>query len=145
MRRPCERDMRPVPVIAPFFALALLGGTSAAGQSTGAMANHQDNMSPAPLARTAPDAQWLWFRLQNGLSPELYRNFDLFIYVNKAERGPWAQHLYAFAKASSTNPDADMILMLDTVVSTGRETMERAKNGQLVSTSTPTGFYELDP
>jgi hypothetical protein len=83
--------------------------------------------------------------LKTGLPPQLYANFDLFIYVNKAEQGPWAQHLYAFSKPSSASPNPEMILMLDAPVSTGRETIERAKDGQRVSTGTPVGFYELDP
>ena len=123
------------------FALAM----AVWGQSVIAAPKHADSFTPVPLSKASNDAQSLWSRLKNGLSPELYGNFDLFIYVNKAEQGPWSQHLYAFAKPSALNPDAEMILMMDTAASTGRETMERAKDGQFVSTATPAGFYELDP
>lgn len=127
-----------------FFALAISGVAPVIDQSAAAP-RHQESFTPVPLSQASNDAQLLWSRLKRGLSPELYGNFDLFIYVNKAEQGPWAQHLYAFAKPSGQNPDSEMILMMDTAASTGRETMERAKDGQFVSTSTPAGFYELDP
>lgn len=127
-----------------FFALTLSALVPTIGQSATA-APQRESFTPVPLSHASNDAQLLWPRLKRGLSPDLYGNFDLFIYVNKAEQGPWAQHLYAFAKPSSQNPDSEMILMMDTAASTGRETMERAKDGQFVSTSTPAGFYELDP
>src|SRR5579872_4390023 len=129
-------------------ALILILGLCAAvpaAAGTALPANHQQDVFPVPLSQTNPDVQLLWSRVKRSLPPALYDNFDLFIYVNKAGEGPWAQHLYAFAKPSSANPDSDMILMLDTAVSTGREKVERAKDGQRVSTSTPAGYYELDP
>ena len=127
-----------------FFALTLSATVPTIGQSATA-APQRESFTPVPLSDASNDAQLLWSRLKSGLSPDLYGNFDLFIYVNKAEAGPWAQHLYAFAKPSGQNPDSEMILMMDTAASTGRETMEHAKDGQFVSTSTPAGFYELDP
>jgi len=127
------------------FALTVSGLMSVIGQSAAAAPRHEESFTPIPLSQASANAQLLWSRLKRGLAPELYGNFDLFIYVNKAEQGPWSQHLYAFAKPSGQNPDSEMIVMMDTVASTGRETMERAKDGQLVSTGTPAGFYELDP
>jgi len=127
------------------IALAFLGGTPSAAQCAISGATQQHERSPTPVSRTPADVQALWSRLQTGLPSQLYTNFDLFIYVNKAEHGPWAQHLYAFSKPSSASPHPEMILMLDAPVSTGRETVERAKNGLRVSTETPVGFYELDP
>lgn len=126
------------------FALVLSGIMPSIGLSA-TVAPERESFTPVPLSHASNEAQSLWPRLKRGLTPELYGNFDLFIYVNKAEQGPWAQHLYAFAKPSGQNPDAEMILMMDTAASTGRETMERARDGQFVSTSTPAGFYELDP
>lgn len=82
--------------------------------------------------------------LMSALSPDLYDNFDLFLYVSKAQSGPWAQHMYVFVKERGP-ADAKLILLENWPVSTGRETMERAKNGERVSTETPAGFYELDP
>ena len=132
-------------VAAILLAFALFGVALPEAQAAIPDAKQRHDLSPTPLSLTAPDVQLLWSRLKAGLSPQLYAEFDLFIYVNKAEQGPWAQHLYAFAKPSSASTRAEMILMLDAAVSTGRETMERAKNGQRVSTSTPAGFYEFDP
>lgn len=128
-----------------FFALIVSGLTPVVGPYATAAPRREAGFSPVPLSKASSDAQLLWSRLKPGLSQDLYDNFDLFIYVNKAEQGPWAQHLYAFAKPSGQNPDLEMILMMNTAASTGREAMERAKDGQLVSTSTPAGFYELDP
>lgn len=127
------------------FALAISGVTPGICQSATAAPKHDESFTPVPLSKASGDTQLLWSRLRHGLAPELYDNFDLFVYVNKAEQGPWAQHLYAFAKPSGQNPDSEMILMMDTAASTGRETMEHAKDGQFVSTATPAGFYELDP
>ena len=135
-------DMRATALL---LAFAILGGTPAAGQAAIFNAKPQHDLFPTPLSMTSPNVQLLWSRLKSGLSPQLYASFDLFIYVNKAEQGPWAQHLYAFAKPSSASTRPEMILMLDASVSTGRESIERAKNGERVSTSTPAGFYELDP
>ena len=83
--------------------------------------------------------------LMSDLSPELFENFDLFIYVSKAERGPWAQHMYVFVKERGSPSDAKLILLENWPVSTGREAIERARNGERVSTDTPAGYYELDP
>ena len=65
--------------------------------------------------------------------------------MSKAETGPWAQHLFVFAKERTNSANPKLIPMGDWPVSTGRERMERAKNGERMSTATPTGFYELDP
>ena len=135
-------DMRAMVLL---LALAILGGTPAAGQAAISYAKPEKDISPTPLSMTSPDVQLLWSRLKSGLSPQLYTAFDLFIYVNKADQGPWAQHLYAFAKPSGASTRPEMILMLDAPVSTGRERIEQAKNGERVSTATPAGFYELDP
>ena len=79
------------------------------------------------------------------MSQELRENFDLFVYVSKAEEGPWAQHMYVFVKERSADKDPKLILLENWAVSTGREAMEQAKNGERMSTETPAGFYQLDP
>ena len=83
--------------------------------------------------------------LERVLPGALRDSFELFIYVSKAESGPWAQHLFVFAKERTDSPNPKLIPMGDWPVSTGREQMERAKNGERMSTATPTGFFELDP
>jgi lipoprotein-anchoring transpeptidase ErfK/SrfK len=79
-------------------------------------------------------------RLRDNLSPEIVDSFGLFIYVSKAQVGPWAQHMVVFQKA-----DDQMLPLYDWPVSTGRETIEVNALGNQMSTATPAGFYELDP
>jgi len=79
-------------------------------------------------------------RLMASLTPEMAQNFDLFLYVSKAERGPLAQRLYVFRKEGGT-----LKLLYDWAASTGREQDEISPRGRHSFTSTPKGFYELDP
>lgn len=79
-------------------------------------------------------------RLRDSLTPEMLGNFGLFIYVSKAQAGPWSQRMYVFQKASD-----DLLLLYDWPVSTGRETVEADAQGVELSTTTPAGYYEIDP
>jgi lipoprotein-anchoring transpeptidase ErfK/SrfK len=79
-------------------------------------------------------------RLRDSLSPEMLQNFGLFIYVSKAESGPWAQRMLVFQKAGD-----ELLPLYDWPVSTGRETMEADAVGVQLPTTTPSGYYELDP
>jgi hypothetical protein len=79
-------------------------------------------------------------RLMASLTPEMAQNFDLFLYVSKAERGPLAQRLYVFRKDGGT-----LKLLYDWAASTGREQDEISPRGRHSFTSTPKGFYEFDP
>ena len=56
-------------------------------------------------------------RLIDSLSREMLATFNLFIYVDKAERGPFAQRMFVFEKTGD-----DLALLYDWPVSTGRET-----------------------
>ena len=89
---------------------------------------------PAELARVMQ-------RLTDSLTGEMLANFELFLYVSKAEQGPWAQHMYVFRKQAS----GDLDLLYDWPVSTGRELVEYAPNGTRQPSFTPQGYYELDP
>lgn len=89
---------------------------------------------PAELARAAQ-------RLKDSLTHEMLANFDLFLYVSMADKGPLAQRMYVFAKKTSD----DLALRYDWPVSTGREAIERNPNGVRMTTDTPQGYYELDP
>jgi hypothetical protein len=51
-----------------------------------------------------------------------------------------AQHLYVFQRLA----EGSLALLYDWPVSTGRETSELDVHGHIQSTSTPTGYYELD-
>lgn len=79
-------------------------------------------------------------RLRASLSSELYANFDLFLYISKADHGPWAQHMYVFTKEGG-----GLRMLHAWPVSTGREDNEIDVNGESQSTETPVGYYQLDP
>lgn len=80
-------------------------------------------------------------RLHDSLSPEMLANFNLFLYVDKAAQGPLAQRMYVFEKTDG----GDLALLYDWPVSTGRERVESDAHGHLQSSTTPVGYYELDP
>jgi hypothetical protein len=79
-------------------------------------------------------------RLRDSLSAEMLQNFGLFVYVSKAEVGPWAQRMFVFQKIGD-----DLLMLYDWPVSTGRETVEANPAGVQLPTNTPAGYYELDP
>lgn len=89
----------------------------------------------------ATSLQLVLERLKDNLSPEMLANFDLFLYVSKAERGPWAQHMYVFAKSET----GDLSLKYDWLVSTGREKVEFNDAGVRLPSFTPQGYFQLDP
>jgi predicted transglutaminase-like cysteine proteinase len=91
-------------------------------------------LSPSDLARVVE-------RLRQNLTREMLANFELFLYVSKAEHGPWAQHMYVFAKADN----GDLDLKYNWLVSTGREQAELNTAGVRLQTHTPEGYYQLDP
>ncbi len=80
-------------------------------------------------------------RLEQSLTPDLRRHFDLFLFVSTAARGPAAQRLYVFKKS----PGGNLSLMYDWAASTGREKYEVSPLGQRAFTATPAGFYQFDP
>jgi hypothetical protein len=65
----------------------------------------------------------------------------LFLYVSKADAGPWAQRMYVFKKDTSGN----LNMLYNWPVSTGREQVELNPAGKKLKTETPPGYYELDP
>ncbi len=96
---------------------------------------------PPPLTRAPHSrAEAAALRLKAGLTPEMLRNFDLFLFVSKAERGPLAQRMMVFRKEAG-----GLTLVYDWAASTGRERDEISPRGRSTFTATPKGFYELDP
>jgi hypothetical protein len=79
-------------------------------------------------------------RVSASLPREMSANFNLFIYIDKAERGPFAQRMFVFETTGGT-----LALRYDWPVSTGRESLERDAHGHLQSSITPVGYFELDP
>ena len=80
-------------------------------------------------------------RLKASLTSEMVNNFSLFLYVSKADSGPWAQRMYVFQKQAN----GDLNLLYNWPVSTGREQLELNPQGRELETTTPSGYYELDP
>lgn len=105
----------------------------------------QASAAPAPrpdLAMPGPaELSRVMLRLKDNLTSEMLGNFELFLYVSKAENGPWAQRMYVFRKQGNGN----LGLLYNWPVSTGRELVEFAPNGQRAPSFTPQGYYELDP
>jgi L,D-transpeptidase catalytic domain len=91
-------------------------------------------VSPAELVRVTA-------RLKDSLTPEMLQNFGLFLYVSKADSGPWAQHMYVFRKDAA----GDLTMLYNWPASTGRERIEIAANGTRQPSFTPQGYYQLDP
>jgi lipoprotein-anchoring transpeptidase ErfK/SrfK len=89
--------------------------------------------SPAELVRVEQ-------RLKDSLSSEMLANFDLFLYVSKANSGPWSQRMFVFQKQAN----GDLVLFNNWPVSTGREQIEYNAAGAKLPSFTPAGYYELD-
>ena len=83
-------------------------------------------------------------RLQASLPSDLYSHFDLFLYVSKADIGPWAQRMYAFTK-NRDDGKSKLSLLNTWPVSTGGESVQVNAHGEKMMTHTPDGYYQLDP
>lgn len=79
-------------------------------------------------------------RVREMVPAHLVPHFDLYLYVNKAVSGLWAQQMYVYEKVEDeTLPDGyDFRLDKRLLASTGREKFER------YHTTTPTGLFRLD-
>ncbi|MBL6937749.1 MAG: L,D-transpeptidase family protein [Alphaproteobacteria bacterium] len=92
------------------------------------------SLAPAELARVT-------MRLRDSLTREMLDNFGLFLYVSKADVGPWSQRLYVFRKDAGGN----LAMLYNWPASTGREKDEIAPNGTHQPSLTPEGYYQIDP
>jgi lipoprotein-anchoring transpeptidase ErfK/SrfK len=90
--------------------------------------------SQAELTRVAQ-------HVRDSLTSDMLANFDLFLFVSKAQNGPVGQRMYVFQKQAGN----DLALLYNWPVSTGREKFEIAPNGTRAPSYTPAGYYELDP
>jgi hypothetical protein len=138
---PCfsiERCARQFANLAPLFAALALGVGGTAGA-----ASSEESRPPVMQAENSEnsDFEHIGDHLKQALSPELLGNFALFIYVDKAVAGPYAQRMFVFQKTEQ----GDLDPLFDWRVSTGLETIETDLHGRLQSSRTPKGFYELDP
>jgi len=80
-------------------------------------------------------------RLERNLTAELRADFDLFLFISKAGKGPASQRLYVFKK----DLEGKLALVFDWSASTGREANEVSPRGRHVFTATPSGLYQFDP
>lgn len=105
----------------------------------------QAEAAPAPLpdlkAPSPGELTRVMLRLKDSLTSEMLENFELFLYVSKADRGPWSQRMYVFKKQAG----GDLGLLYNWPVSTGRELVEYTPGGKRAPSYTPQGYYELDP
>jgi len=79
--------------------------------------------------------------VRDGLTSDMLANFGLFLYIDKSETGPFAQTMYVFQKTDA----GDIVLLHKWPVSSGRDDIEADAHGRARSTSTPRGYFELDP
>ncbi len=100
--------------------------------------------SPPPVDIAPPSQAALTrvaLHVRDSLTSEMLTNFDLFLFVSKAENGPVGQRMYVFQKQAG----GDLAMLYNWPVSTGREKIEIAPNGTKAPSFTPAGYYELDP
>ncbi|HSS13921.1 MAG TPA: L,D-transpeptidase, partial [Rhizomicrobium sp.] len=131
-----------------FAVLSLLVSASAwaiaASQPAGAELPASVTMTILPdltPLKIPPRAEAVLAHLTRRLTPDMVRNFDLFLYVSKSASGPLAQRMYVFEK---NKPDG-LALAYEWAASTGREKAEVNARGRHVLTATPIGYYQLDP
>jgi len=100
-------------------------------------------LTPAPDANppSAAELARVLAHMKVSLTKELYANFELFLYVSKADHGPWQQRMYVFQKEAN----GDLDVLYNFPVSTGQESPMPGPSGHLLNTNTPQGYYELDP
>jgi lipoprotein-anchoring transpeptidase ErfK/SrfK len=97
---------------------------------------------PAPPDTPSPvNERAALLRLKASLAPEMLKNFDMFLYVSKADKGPLAQRMYVVQK----QPDESLKVAYDWAASTGREQAEVSPLGKHSFTDTPRGYYQFDP
>jgi lipoprotein-anchoring transpeptidase ErfK/SrfK len=103
----------------------------------------EPELTPAPDANppSAAELARVLSHMKLSLTKELFENFELFLYISKADHGPWSQRIYVFSKQAS----GDLNLLYDWPASTGREVLWPGPSGRLLKTNTPQGYYQLDP
>jgi lipoprotein-anchoring transpeptidase ErfK/SrfK len=103
----------------------------------------EPELTPAPDANppSAAELARVLSHMKLSLTQEMFGNFELFLYISKAEHGPWSQRMYVFRKQTS----GDLTLLNNWPVSTGREVLAPVPSGKLLMTDTPQGYYQLDP
>jgi lipoprotein-anchoring transpeptidase ErfK/SrfK len=143
---------KPKPAAPPALRPSINPSAAQAPAATGAAPKMQlaetetENAPLTPAPDTTPpspgEVARVLAHLKISLTKELYDNFGLFLYVSKADHGPWHQRMFVFNKETS----GDLKMMYSFPVSTGRETLMPNPGGSaLWNTNTPTGYFQLDP
>ncbi len=96
---------------------------------------------PAVASHVPMRARFAAHRLLAALTPEMAQNFRLFLYIDKSAHGPLAQRMFVFDRRRGT----DLLLLHVWQASTGRERLETDILGGRTFSTTPAGYYELDP
>ena len=141
-----QKPARPAPHVLPPSFAAVTGPKPVHPQSHVTLDLAPQVKTPLPQTNATPPAQSpaeiarVEQRLKDSLTSEMFDHFDLFLYVSKADKGPWAQHMYVFQKTGR-----DLALLYNWQVSTGREKVELDLAGDKTPSITPQGYYELDP
>jgi lipoprotein-anchoring transpeptidase ErfK/SrfK len=104
-----------------------------------AVANTPPPVDIAPPSQT--ELTRVALHVKDSLTSAMLANFDLFLFVSKAENGPVGQRMYVFRKQAG----GDLAMLYNWPASTGREKFEIAPNGTRAPSFTPAGYYELDP
>ena len=134
---PAAQQHETIVAAAPKFTLAPQMAKPLASQGPAQLAPPPVNDRPPSAAELARITD----HLRSSLTKEMLANFELFLYVSKADHGVAAQRMYVFQKQDN----GDLALRYNWAVSTGREIDEIAPSGQREPTITPAGYYELDP
>lgn len=92
--------------------------------------------------QTPMDLEPVEARLRAKLPGELFKYFDLYLYVSKAtpDKGHWAQRMFVLAKQQ----DQTFALLHHWPVSTGKEEPMISPSGRRLGTNTPEGMFKLD-
>ena len=103
----------------------------------------EPELTPAPDANppSAAELERVLSHMKLSLTKELVDNFELFLYVSKADHGPWSQRMYVFRKQTA----GDLNLLYSWPVSTGLEQLLENDAGKTLKTNTPQGYFQLDP
>jgi len=122
----------------PKFTLVPQAAQNAAPPS---VINAEPAAAPPDHPPSAAELVQIEQHFRSSLTKEMLANFELFLFVSKADHGSAAQRMYVFQKQGNGNLNP----LYNWPVSTGRELDEFAPNGAHAPSITPAGYYELDP
>lgn len=92
------------------------------------------------VARSTPeDQEGIRAHVADLLDPKVLSEYELIIYINKADTGRTAQHAFLFQAG-----DGDLTYLDTWLVSTGREQQETSPKGASKFTTTPQGTFMFD-